>query len=245
MAKARSPNYPMLDFGAALQAARKAYINDHRNKMSRIVLAKHLGHDSLSGPALGKIGALRAYGLIDGNGDELRITSEAVHALEAPEGSPERASAISQMALRPKLFQEIRKEFPGSVSPDNLRFWLIKRDFVPDAAEKAAKTYLATMRLVDGGAQAYNSESDVAPEPLMTPQAPTAAPVSNRASRPEDFAPLPDDQPLVVVMNGDRLNIKASVDLEGLKNLRDILERYEGILLMMQKMNPEKKEAAN
>lgn len=39
-----------------------------------------------------------------------------------------------------------------------------------------------------------------------------------------------DDQPLLVVMNGERLNIKASVDLEGLKNLREILEKYEGIL---------------
>ncbi|MDA9474256.1 hypothetical protein XI03_06960 [Bradyrhizobium sp. CCBAU 65884] len=235
----------MLDLGAALQAARKAYANDHRNKMSRAVLAKHLGHDSLSGPALGKIGALRAYGLIDGNADEIRITNEAVHALEAPEGSPERTAAMSQLAFRPKLFQDIRKDFPGAVSPDNLRFWLIKRDFVPEAAEKAAKTYLATMRLVDSGAQAYNSESDVAPEPLVTPQAPTAAPISPRAPRPEDLAPLSDDQPLVVVMNGERLNIKASVDLEGLKNLREILEKYEGILQMMQKMNPDKKEAAN
>lgn len=41
---------------------------------------------------------------------------------------------------------------------------------------------------------------------------------------------LRDDQPLLVVMNGERLNIKASVDLEGLKNLREILEKYEGIL---------------
>lgn len=173
MAKVRSPNYPMLDFGAALQAARKAYTNDHRNKMSRIVLAKHLGHDSLSGPALGKIGALRAYGLIEGNGDELRITNDAVHALEAPEGSAERAAAISQMALRPKLFQEIRKEFPGPVSTENLRFWLIKRDFVPEAAEKAAKTYLNTIRLVEGGPQEYDF-GDKPPEKQepspMTPQ---------------------------------------------------------------------------
>jgi hypothetical protein len=161
----------MMDLGAALQAARKAYANDHRNKMSRIVLAKHLGHDSLSGPALGKIGALRAYGLIDGNADEIRITNEAVHALEAPEGSSERAAAMSQLALRPKLFQDIRKDFPGAVSPDNLRFWLIKRDFVPEAAEKAAKTYLATMRLVDGGVQAYNSadESEKPEPPPMSP----------------------------------------------------------------------------
>ena len=44
---------------------------------------------------------------------------------------------------------------------------------------------------------------------------------------------------LRVVMNGDRLDIQASVDLEGLKKLRTMLEKYQGILEMMQ---PEEKE---
>lgn len=176
MAKARSPNYPMLDFGAALQAVRKAFEKDHRNKMSRSVLSKHLGHESLSGPALGKLGALRAYGLIDGNGDELRITDEAVNALMAPEGSSERATAITQLAMRPKLFQEIRKDFPGAVSQDNLKFWLIKKHFVPDAAEKAAKVYLATARLAEGGSQEYDSGSKTEPESSMTPVQQQVAP---------------------------------------------------------------------
>lgn len=38
---------------------------------------------------------------------------------------------------------------------------------------------------------------------------------------------------LRVVMNGDRLDIQASVDLEGLKKLRTMLEKYESILEMM------------
>jgi hypothetical protein len=46
--------------------------------------------------------------------------------------------------------------------------------------------------------------------------------------------------PLRVVMNGNRLDIQASVDLEGLKKLRTMLEKYEGILEMM-----EPDEAAN
>ena len=42
--------------------------------------------------------------------------------------------------------------------------------------------------------------------------------------------------------NGDRLDIQASVDLEGLKKLRTMLEKYQGILEMMQ---PDTNEAAN
>jgi hypothetical protein len=51
--------------------------------------------------------------------------------------------------------------------------------------------------------------------------------------------PAPTGAPLRVVMNGDRLDIQASVDLEGLKKLRTMLEKYQGILEMMQ---PEEKE---
>jgi hypothetical protein len=40
--------------------------------------------------------------------------------------------------------------------------------------------------------------------------------------------------PLRVAMNGDRLDIQASVDLAGLKKLKEMLTKYEGILEMMQ-----------
>ncbi|MGX8010966.1 hypothetical protein ACVDG8_019405 [Mesorhizobium sp. ORM8.1] len=87
MANVRSPNYPVVDLAGALILARKVYDRDGRNKVSKSALAAHLGHESLSGPALGKIGALRAYGLVDGAGDEIRITEDAITALMAPEDS--------------------------------------------------------------------------------------------------------------------------------------------------------------
>jgi hypothetical protein len=37
-----------------------------------------------------------------------------------------------------------------------------------------------------------------------------------------------------VVMNGNRPGIQASVDLDGLKKLQAMLEKYQGILEMMQ-----------
>lgn len=46
--------------------------------------------------------------------------------------------------------------------------------------------------------------------------------------------PLPPTAPLRVIMNGDRLDIQASVDLEGLKKLRAMLEKYQSILEMLQ-----------
>ncbi len=59
---------------------------------------------------------------------------------------------------------------------------------------------------------------------------------------PESVAPSHPAAPLRVVLNGDRLEIQASVDLAGLKKLQVMLEKYQSILEMMQ---PEWKEATN
>src|SRR5688572_6087676 len=104
MASPRSPNYPQMDLESALEAVRPAYKAEGRNKMSRLTLAAHLGYSSLNGRALAKIGAVRAYGLIDGREDDLRIAQDAIIALEAPEGSPERGLALSRCALKPPIF---------------------------------------------------------------------------------------------------------------------------------------------
>lgn len=166
--------------GTALVWARKVLDKDNRNKTSRAAVAKHLGHDSLSGPALAKIGSLRAYGLVEGAGDELRITDDAVKAMMAPEGSTERLEARRRLAVKPQLFQDIQKEYPTLPSEDNLRFWLIKRQFTGDAAAKAAKAYLSTMRVTEGASESYNSsdeggeeEGDMSslPPPAKSPKA--------------------------------------------------------------------------
>lgn len=171
MAKTRSPNYPALTLSAALEAVRPVYDAEHRNRMSREVLAKHLGYNSLNGRSLSKIGAVRAYGLVEGTGDEQRVSDDAVHALEAPTGSPERDKALAHCALRPSLFSEIRKAFPDKhPSEPNLRYWLIKNQYTPDAAGKAAATYLETMRLVSESAQPYNPQAPEEQEAVQPQQ---------------------------------------------------------------------------
>jgi hypothetical protein len=189
MAKVRSPNYPALDLRTALQGARKAFAKDNRNKMSQAALAKHLGHDGLSGAAFGKIGALRAYGIIEGKGDELRITDDAVAALMAPEGSPEGFETIKRLAGRPKLFQDIQKDFATRPSPENLKFWLIKRQFAPDAAEKAAKIYLTSLDLAEWGSIDYDPANADHQETLATMRQEARAPIKSPSPPPPPSLP--------------------------------------------------------
>jgi hypothetical protein len=205
MAKVRSPNYPNVPLGGALEAIRTAYKSENRNKMSRSVLARHLGYTSLNGRALGKIGAVRAYGLIDGSGDELRISDDAVTALMAPEGAPERALALTRLAQRPTLFQELRKDFPDTLpSVHNLKFALIKRGFTADAAEKAAKNYLSTMSLVAGVPDSYNPPDEEEEAPEDRPEVPSYV----------GRTPPPPTQEKAKLMSGERELVTGALSKE-------------------------------
>ena len=55
MARTRSPNYPYIGLPAAIERVRKIYDKEHRNRMSRDVVAKHLGFGSLNGVSLSVI----------------------------------------------------------------------------------------------------------------------------------------------------------------------------------------------
>lgn len=233
MAKVRSPNYPNLDLGAALEAVRPALKAENRNKMARSVLARHLGYNSLNGRALTKLGAVRAFGLIDGTGDDLKISDDAVTALVSPEkGGYVYKDALERLALKPQLFIDIKKQFPATLpSEQNLAFWLVQQGYTQEAAGKAAKNYLATMRLVYDESGAYNppekAEDDMQTQVTTGPRTATrAVPMESNLSA--------GGAPLRVIMNGNRLDIQASVDLEGLKKLQTMLQKYQGILEMMQ-----------
>jgi hypothetical protein len=183
MAKTRSPNYPNYDLAGALRLAEKVWEKDKRNKVPRAALAAHLGHESLSGPALGKIGALRAYGLLEGGGEELNLSEHAITALKAPAGSDEQKAALATLALNPALFKAIKKAYPATLpSRENLTYWLIKEGFTDTAASIAAKSYLSTMALVEGLGAAYNSdnEQDGAEDDANEPSLPDDKPRNRR-----------------------------------------------------------------
>ena len=245
MAKVRSPNYPGLDLGAALEVVRPALKAENRNKMSRAVLAGHMGYGSLNGRALGRIGAVRAFGLIDGSGDELRISDDAVTALM----SPDKATiiykdALERLALKPTLFQDIKKQFPTTLpSEQNLAFWLVQQGFTQEAAGKAAKNYLATMRLVYDGAPAYNPP----PEP------------DNNGQEDADSDPPPPPPPhgnKVKVMAGERELTKGILAKDasfrlivtgniGVKEIERLIKKLEIDKEILADQDDENEEAAN
>lgn len=165
MAGLRSPNYPNVGLNGALALARVIFDKDHQNKVAREVVAAHLGHDGLTGPALGKIGALRAYGLLDGSGNELRISDDAMSAMLDPPESQERKEALKRLAFRPVLFRNIRAAFPSNPSDESLNAWLRKQGFTDSASWIAAKSYRETIELAGSETPSYDSTETAATTP--------------------------------------------------------------------------------
>lgn len=234
MAKVRSPNYPTTDLGTALELIRLAFKAENRNKMSRAVLANHMGDKTLHGRALSKLGAVRAYGLIEGSSDELRLSDDVVSVLASPDKiNVFYRDALERLAFKPQLFQEIKKQFPTTLpSEHNLSFWLVQQHFTQEAAGKATKSYLTTMRLVYGDTEAYNPPFDEE-EAEMTPH--VQPPSKPAMPRPATRADVTGQRQAIFPINEGDVTIIFPADLsaEGLEEL----DQYLDIFLKKQRQN--------
>lgn len=151
MARTRSPNYPYVGLPAAIERVRKLYDKEHQNRMSRTVVAQHLGFGGLNGIAMSVISALSKYGLLANIDDDLQVSNDALTILVDPADSEERTQALRRSALKPDLFSEVHKHFGGQIPSDiNLLAYLQKHGFTANAAALAAKSFRETMQLISG-----------------------------------------------------------------------------------------------
>jgi len=153
----RSPNFPSMSLGEAIDAVRLIYQREGRAKMPRLSAVKPLGYSSINGRSLSVLGALRAYGLLEGRGDDVKISDDAITILNAPQDTDERRDALARAFEAPASFALLRAK--GDASPDTLRWHLIKANFRDDAADKLLKVYLASRDLVNATVGAYDSTS--------------------------------------------------------------------------------------
>jgi hypothetical protein len=158
MARVRSPNYPGLSLPEAISRVKSIHDAEQHLAAPREVIAKHLGYGGLNGSALMSISALNKYGLIEeANGDKVRVSQLAVTILYPPSSSA-RAAAIKEAASKPALFEEIANEWEGQrPSDENLRSYLVHRNFAVDAIDRVIKSYRETMDLVTRESGAYDS----------------------------------------------------------------------------------------
>ncbi|UYN94699.1 MAG: hypothetical protein KIT25_22175 [Enhydrobacter sp.] len=227
MAKVRSPNYPSIDLHSAIAAVAPVYKAEGRNTVPKEIIAKHLGYSSINGRSLSMIGALRGYGLIEGRGEENRVSEDALILLNAPTTSPDYAAALQRCAYRPTLFSELKGQFPQGASSENLRYSLVKRQFTPEAAAKAVETYASNVLLL----HEVNADTAQPPAPLETFKEPPVVPLFEGITPQKQervMAVQPGERELVTGgLSGDarfRLIVSGTV---GSKELARLIKKLE------------------
>ena len=109
--KERSPNYPRIDLEEAIKKARVFYENEGQAAAPREVVAKHWGYTPKSGTGMVVLGAVRAFGLLEGTGSALRLSDLALDIVVNDPVPEKRAAAISQAALLPKVHKDVWDRF--------------------------------------------------------------------------------------------------------------------------------------
>lgn len=157
----RSPKFPSIGLGEAIDAIRLIYHREGRSAMPRLSAVRPLGYSSINGRSLSIIGALRGYGLLDGRGDDVRLSQDAITILNAPEKSSERQEALRRAFEAPSAFALLRSK--GDSSPETLRWHLIKANFRDEAADRLLKVYLESRGLIEAtlGADPENTDDEV------------------------------------------------------------------------------------
>lgn len=218
MAKHRSPNCPQIPFTEAIEKGRKIYDKEHTHPAAKLVVAQDLGYKGLSGPALGAIGALRQYGILEGSGDALRVSNDALAYYEMDDG-PQKQQAIQRMIFSPSLFAELNQQYGAKLpSEGNLRHTLITKGFLPDTAEEVIEVYKANVGLVQGEESGYSEPDPKRKEAIMTEAANTfsSQKPQNPAVQTYSFALSPEAKA--------ELSLKGTITADDLDMLRDHIE---------------------
>lgn len=194
--KGRSPGYPGVDLGRALELAEKAYRSARQHPVDPEAVFGVWGIKPKSSQALVAIAALKKFGLLESmprqgpSSGKVRVTDLALNIVQDErEDSSERADLIRQAALRPSIHDELWKHFSGDL-PENqtLRFHLLReRGFTESGANDFISQFQRTIAfagLSPGGVQSEENGDKVeflegAP---MTPQ-PSANPITPATTR--------------------------------------------------------------
>lgn len=172
----RSPGYPPLSLREAVERVERLYKTIGGHATSRDVVAKGLGYSGLSGTSATAIGALNKYGLLEGRGDEVRVSERAMAILH-PHSPEEKIAALREAALEPDLYRELAERFPGIPNDDVLRNYLLRNKFLPQAVDSAISAYKETIEFVGGLAGGYDS-APTHPEPKVEDMQASPGPVT-------------------------------------------------------------------
>lgn len=186
--KGRSPSYPSLHLGEAIEKAEKLYRKEGRAKVPAEVAVGAWGYNGINGASARVLAALRQYGLVDDADGNVSVSDRAITILLEPNDSRDRGEAILSAAREPQVFAAIQDEFPGGLPSERglVAFLVRKLGFTEDGAQKVNAVLRDTLALASDYRARHVVEAPIddaedAPKavgspPLSAPSSPRSAP---------------------------------------------------------------------
>lgn len=152
----RSPSYPQMNLGKALDLAAKLYKGIHRGSVGNAEAQQIMGYAPRSGSALAALSALKRFGLMEGRDPHIKLTELALQILE-PSDARERAEGIAQAATKPEMFAEVLESFGGKMPADSaIRAKLVRdRGFTSAGADAFIRSFKETFSFAEREASAF------------------------------------------------------------------------------------------
>jgi hypothetical protein len=143
----RSPAYPYINLETALRRVREFYEKEARNSVNIKVAAKHWGYEEKSSGGLQTAATLISFGLLrdEGTGDKrkLQLTQNALRILlDTRPDSRERAVAIKEAALAPRIHQELWKKWGSTLPSDSSLKYTLTVEWTPPFNDNAVDGFI-------------------------------------------------------------------------------------------------------
>lgn len=175
----RSPNYPFIALGEAIEFANILYRNQKQYWAAAEVAAKDWNFRSAKTSYMSQhVAALSSYGLIDikgeGESKEIRISELAFNILidERPQ-SEDREKLIKEAALKPAIFRKIYDAYPSGLPVEHTLDWELKTKykFNPDSVKDFLKIFNKTLdyaKVYKSGIMGEQNNATEVPDMLNT-----------------------------------------------------------------------------
>lgn len=193
--KVRSPSYPFISLKTALDRARRLFETEQRSAVPQDVAASYWGYSPKSSGGKQTIAALRAFGLLEGNG-MVKLTERALRILmDQRNPSPEKDLLVREAALSPTLHDRLWKKY-GAVlpSPTDLRLSLVLGEgFNENSVDEFIAEYtesldFARLRSLEDPTRTADPIAPP-PEPAPLPEPPLSEPARPRLSLSPEIDP--------------------------------------------------------
>ena len=146
----KSPRAPSIALDEALDRVLKAYDKERLHAAPAEVVAQNLGYKSANnGTALSALASLRYFGLLKRPSEGFLAVTSEVEAYKFAPDDRQRRSVLMNFLKAPPLYAELLEKYQSGLPSDpNLKFELIQRGFIPQAANVALIAFRKSVEFV-------------------------------------------------------------------------------------------------